>query len=623
MVDIETFKDELTGKARSIYDNFKKTGEDDVFYLGQIAQGKAGVVTLADIIHRAQVFANPEFRGRIGSCTSFRAFNIPVVKGALDGSIKGLKNNGFTSHIVADKKVGLSDLRESYAIGSRLFFETTVTTDISAYECSLENIAKSIKEDVKTSFFSRSKEQSMTIKKPSSKNKLCDLMDEIYQVVDKKNKETFDTDLEKATSNILATWLVSRAMNLSTGDKDNQNEKKLDEAMKLQFYTHLNGCSNNGHCAISKIIKQGVQLGLDMIDSMNLSSADIKEKRDRLGITTKDEQVQDALFGAQCAAEPNPVAEQKPEAEPESNAEQNAYYSEEGNDLSFEFDDLFDDDDSDDKTFDDSYQTNEQSLNSTNDSTFWPDLYNGKWQKNINERYEEFVKKNGYDPFSGKKASRKYGAIVAGLNQKVVDKNARILGVNEKAVGRNDQVLDRNEKAVSVNAHVWDPAGFGVRSKTLKKAVANSVLSKIEEKQNKYLGKQIGLFYRGVAISIRKFFKLQNNGGTDLPSDHKSKDYVHRGMNYGENICQNLDWVIDNVSNQYDVQEKLKELGNNPKATQFFKNQVAKEYYQDRLTKNQRTTEQPWETFARMVAEDAGEESGLMIDKKKKSANEK
>lgn len=472
MVDIETFKDELTGKARSIYDNYKKTGEDDVFYLGQIAQGKAGVVTLADIIHRAQVFANPEFRGRIGSCTSFRAFNIPVVKGALDGSIKGLKNNGFTSHIVADKKVGLSDLRESYAIGSRLFFETTVTTDISAYECSLENIAKSIKEDVKTSFFSRSKEQSMTIKKPSSKNKLCDLMDEIYQVVDKKNKETFDTDLEKATSNILATWLVSRAMNLSTGDKDNQNEKKLDEAMKLQFYTHLNGCSNNGHCAISKIIKQGVQLGLEMIYSMNLSSADIKEKRDRLGITTKDEQVQDALFGAQCAAEPNPVAEQKPKAEPKPVAgqkleEQNAGNSEEGNDLSFEFDDLFVDDDSyndllddsDDETFNasdnetnsDDVQTNNENANSA--ATFaaataqtYKARYNEEGQDYINEKYEEFVKKNGYDPFNNKMGT--YRVVYNDLKDKMLKKIANLIQQKYATLSRSQDSPDKKDGAI-------------------------------------------------------------------------------------------------------------------------------------------------------------------------------
>lgn len=299
MTNIEKYKSRLTKPAAEVFEHFEMTGEDDISFLGKIASGIVKGVTLADVVHRAQVFGNASFRGRVGSPKSFYSANFSVVTGALDGSIKGIINNGFTSCIVADSKVGLSDLRESYAKDDLPFYLMVVSADFSDIENKLSNIASDIMVPVKKYAFLKAKSQPMTITKTRSKNSLCDLMEEIYQVVDKSNKTSFDTDLEKATSNIFATWLISRALNLSIGDKDNQCEQKLDEAMRLQFYTHLNGCNNKGNCAISKIIKVGTDLGVELIEKMGLNESDVKDKLKRLGtpLQNNPETIYEALFG--------------------------------------------------------------------------------------------------------------------------------------------------------------------------------------------------------------------------------------------------------------------------------------------------------------------------------------
>lgn len=303
MTNIEAYKSRLTKVSKDIFENFENTGEDDMFYLGQVASGEVHA-TLPNLIHRAQVFADADFRGRVGSAKSFTSMGISVVGGVLDGSIKGLVNNGFTSFVVANKTIGLTELKETFASKqSKSFALTNLGYDISDIEQRLNNIARNIQVPAKKSIFSKSKTVPFEITKKQSSNSFVVLMDEIYQIAEKRIGEGFDTELERSTAAILATWLVSRAMDLSVGGKD--PERKLDEAMKLQFYTHLNGCFNNGNCEISKIIKNGTNLALALIQELGYGIDDIQAKYERLDMPLKDNptSLREALFGRKYVAE--------------------------------------------------------------------------------------------------------------------------------------------------------------------------------------------------------------------------------------------------------------------------------------------------------------------------------
>lgn len=302
MTNIETYKSKLTRESAEVFDHYEKTGEDDAYYFGQIVRGIVKAPNLGTILQYAQVFANPDLRGRVGSPKSYTSQNIAVVSGAISGDIKGLVNNGFTSYIVADKTLGLSDLRETYASSTKFsFYNTAISADFSDIEEKLANIAKNIKIQVKKNSFSKKMVGTpLKLTKLDSKNSLCVLADEIYQVASNKIKEEFDSQLEKATASIFATLLVSRALDLSIGDKNNLVEKKFDESLKLQFYTHLNACFNAGKCAISKIVKSGAACAVSMIEEMGYSQFDIMDKYDRLETPIKGNphDIVDALFGS-------------------------------------------------------------------------------------------------------------------------------------------------------------------------------------------------------------------------------------------------------------------------------------------------------------------------------------
>lgn len=107
-------------------------------------------------------------------------------------------------------------------------------------------------------------EEPLQLTKVNSGNSLCDIAKEIYQVAKNGIEGEFASELEKVTASIFATLLVTRALDLSVGDENNQAEKKLDEALKLQFYSHLNGCFNSKQCSISTIVKmvQNMQTNL-------------------------------------------------------------------------------------------------------------------------------------------------------------------------------------------------------------------------------------------------------------------------------------------------------------------------------------------------------------------------
>lgn len=301
MTNIEKYKSRLTKDSAEIFANYEKTGEDSNYYLGQIARGNIKTPTLNTVLQYAQVFANPDFRGRVGSPKSYTSQNIPVVSGVLNGNIKGLVNNGFTSYIVADKTMGLSNLRETYASsGSLPFYKTSVDADFSEIESRLAHAASKIKIQVKKNSFSKKVvEEPMQITKSNSGNSLCDLAKEIYQVASNGIEGKFDSELEKVTASIFATLLVSRALDLSVGDENNQAEKKLDEALKLQFYSHLNGCFNNNQCSIANIVKNGANCAINLIQEMDYTKQDIIDKYNRLETPVRGEveNIFDALFG--------------------------------------------------------------------------------------------------------------------------------------------------------------------------------------------------------------------------------------------------------------------------------------------------------------------------------------
>lgn len=302
MTNIETYKSKLTRESAEVFDHYEKTGEDDAYYFGQIARGIVKAPNLGTILQYAQVFANPDLRGRVGSPKSYTSQNIAVVSGAISGDIKGLVNNGFTSSIVADKTLGLSNLRETYASNSKMpFYMSSVNADISDVEQKLNEIASSIMLSTRKNSFSKKMVGTpLKLTKLVSKNSLCVLADEIYQVASNKIEEEFDSQLEKATASIFATLLVSRALDLSIGDENNLVEKKFDESLKLQFYTHLNACFNAGKCAISKIVKSGAACAVSMIEEMGYSQSDIMDKYDRLETPIKGNphDIFDALFGS-------------------------------------------------------------------------------------------------------------------------------------------------------------------------------------------------------------------------------------------------------------------------------------------------------------------------------------
>ena len=300
MSNVKVYETILTKEASEIFEKFKTSGEDAAFYFGKIARGEISNPNIATILQYAQVFANPDYRGRVGSPKSYVSQNISVVAGALNGEIKGLINNGFTSAIVIDKTLGLSDLRESYASTGKLpFYKLTLDADFSEIEEKLKKVAQCTLVETKKGLLKKTVLEPMKLEFVRSSNRICDLSKEIYQVAIKKINAAFETEMEKVTSAIFATLLVSRALNLSIGDKDNGAEKKLDEALKLQFYSHLNACSNNKKCAISKIIKTGAYVACSMIDEIGYSEDEIIEKYERLGtpIMGKPQNIFDALFG--------------------------------------------------------------------------------------------------------------------------------------------------------------------------------------------------------------------------------------------------------------------------------------------------------------------------------------
>lgn len=516
MTNIEKYKSRLTKASAEIFAKYEKTGEDSNYYLGQIVRGEIKTPTLDKILQYAQVFANPDFRGRVGSPKSFTSQNIPVVSGALNGDVKGLINNGFTSYIVADKTLGLSDLCETYASSTKLpFYKTAISADFSDIEEKLANIAKNIKIQVKKNSFSRKLvEEPLQVTKVKSGNSLCDIAKEIYQVVKNGIDGEFASELEKVTSSIFATLLVTRALDLSVGDENNQAEKKLDEALKLQFYSHLNGCFNSKQCSISTIVKNGAKYANELIQEMGYTYEDVIDKYNRLETPVKSDvdNILDALFGARNV-----------------NQSIDSYVDE-------NLDSYF-------KTYSDGLNGFVEGVDDDKSlATLESNLLNGRVQN------PEFVVARA--AIAGAPARILIGD---GKTNVTLNPGEQVAGANEKIAKEGEQVAKTTEKVVDKDARVAGSGevvhdkGNAINYNTLKKGllegvIAKNIDSKIAECTNR-AEKQQDLS----AISEGNFWTGARDGVCGLAQKRSKTESYNEGHKQGQYINAGIIQEIDKM----------------------------------------------------------------------------
>lgn len=284
---------EYTKKHQTILNNFKKTGEEFDFFLGSIYGGAQS--SLEDLIAHAQVFANVKCRGAL---VSGKTFQYGLNKTERLGIHSGLclNHNGepqYTSYVLIDKNEDLGNVRETYtSAGFNPLYANANSTNLSEIVSSLENMAEEIEVETKILGITRKKQLKLVQKQIS--NPVCSCVDKIYQVAYAKLDNNFNTNLEKVTAAILATYITTKALDLKGFDA------RTDEALRMNFCTHLNGCYANGSLALSNVIKNGVDLGVELIETMGYGKDDVKAKCERLGTPLQNEpkSLNEALFGA-------------------------------------------------------------------------------------------------------------------------------------------------------------------------------------------------------------------------------------------------------------------------------------------------------------------------------------
>ncbi len=288
-------KNKLTQPCQEIFDEFEKSGKDFDCYLGDIIQGKESA-SLLDMVYFAQVFSNKEYRGALASSTAFK-HNLNRMKTL--SNVDGLFYDKFTSYVLIDKTQGLGDLRETYTNTEyNPFFAHSISTDFSKINEALNGIVANTKVQ-NTRKFAIRKDRALKLLERNEKNSVCELVDKIYQIAYAKAENNYKSNLEKVTAAIFATLITTRALDLRTKELPDC-ESRLNEALKLNFINHLNGCyDDNKTFSISKIVKDGARVGMGLIDELGLGKDDVKDKCQRLGTPLKHEpnSLFEALFG--------------------------------------------------------------------------------------------------------------------------------------------------------------------------------------------------------------------------------------------------------------------------------------------------------------------------------------
>lgn len=288
-------KNNLSKASQTILNKYEKTGEDFDCYLGQVFN-KTTSASLTDILYHAQVFSNKDFRGALVSSTTFQHGYQRVARLS---NVDGLFYDRFTSYVLIDKTEGLGDIRETYTSTKyNSFHSNLISTNFSNYESKLSEIANQTEQQTKR--FGVKVKTKLKLSEKECNNSVCALVDKIYQVAYAKLENTYKTNLEKVTAAIFATYVTTKALDFRTNQMPDC-ESRLNEALRLNFVNHLNGCyANSKLFSISDIIKDGAKVGMDLIEKMGLDKKDVQEKNDRLGIKMKNapQSLFDALFGA-------------------------------------------------------------------------------------------------------------------------------------------------------------------------------------------------------------------------------------------------------------------------------------------------------------------------------------
>lgn len=282
-----------TTKHQTILNNFKKTGEEFDFFLGSIYGGAQS--SLEDLIAHAQVFANAKYRGALVSGKTFQYGLNKTERLGIHGGLC-LNHNGepqYTSYVLIDKNEDLGNIRETYTSAEfNPLYANANSTNLSDIVSSLENMAEEIEVETKILGITRKKQLKLVQKQTS--NPVCSCVDKIYQIAYAKLENDFNTNLEKVTAAVLATYITTKALDLKEFDA------RTDEALRMNFCTHLNGCYANGSLSLSNVIKNGVDLGIELIETMGYGKDDVKAKCERLGTPLQNEPktLNEALFGA-------------------------------------------------------------------------------------------------------------------------------------------------------------------------------------------------------------------------------------------------------------------------------------------------------------------------------------
>lgn len=297
----------MSKSCQKVLDKYEDTGVDFDCFMGKIARGESA--SLTDVLYYAQCFSHEDYRGALVSSTAFeRGYkSLPRLS-----SVDGLFYDQFTSYILIDKSEGLGDLRETYTNSKyRPFFSNDISTDFSNIDNKLKSVADGI--DIETKKFGIKRTKKLQLSEIQTSNNVCSIVDKIYQIAYAQLGSEFSTNLEKVTAAIFATYVTTKALNFERAGLSNC-EARLNEALKLNFITHLNGCYDNKSVAISKIIKDGAEVGMKLIEDLGLGVKDVQDKNERLGlnVASAKNSLFDSLFGekkVEKVAESVPVKE--------------------------------------------------------------------------------------------------------------------------------------------------------------------------------------------------------------------------------------------------------------------------------------------------------------------------
>ena len=288
-----TYHENLSKYAQDSLAVFMITGRDFYSKLGDAMA--IGNVSVNELVETAQLFSRENRESGDDKLAGKRARELKQI--SLNNSVRSVRKDfKYSSHILESSVNGLT-IPMVTSDNSKLVQYGNRHVSISNYDA----IKSKIDAATPVSKFSTLKVGKRGPVQVET-NQCQDIVKRVYALVEKEMKvqaKAFSSEIEKTTTQIMATMLVMRAIDLG----DVKQERNVDEALVLDFCKHLNACKSQGTANLSTMSQQGFGVAEKLITTLGYSKEDICNRCWRLGTPLQEhpDNIFDALTGAKEA----------------------------------------------------------------------------------------------------------------------------------------------------------------------------------------------------------------------------------------------------------------------------------------------------------------------------------